>query len=1065
MADNAAGNAADERQKVAILGGGVAGLCAAFALSEIDPEGKRFDITLYQLGWRLGGKCASGRNGQYGQRIEEHGLHIWAGFYENAFTIMRAALNALARPPGTPQATIGECFERQNEIFLAEQHDGEWLPWPLWFEPDADASVFPGRDSIFSEPGSIAPPLGEMLQRAIDTFEFNHSYYSGQWPNDPLKEFERTLKGLPAALHPHVSATPPSKFEQSHPLLAAAGHVLKGIGEGIFGVAGAVATEAHDTVSMLLRGYHGSIKEMLEDGGLETEFRRYLIMADFGIRIMDGLVRNDCLTKGLNAIDHLEFREFLTGSGPISPITDSALVSSLYDYTFAYDRGAVPTLSACSAVSGIIRLFMTYKGAFFWKATAGMGDTICTPIYQLLQKRGAKVKFFHQVTGLDVTPDGTQVGVISLNQQVLMSDPNKPYDPLVPVNGLPSWPSEPDWNQLQDGQKLKAEGVDFEDVLDPALARIPAVTLKLGQDFDKVIMAMSLDSLRDTCKPLITRSKPWQDMLGHMRTTRTQALQLWLDTDLKALGGPYVRPPQPPGNPPPPNPMGPIITNFQKPFDTWSDMSHLNSAEAWPAPAPKTVAYFCSVMPDAAAPDDQHKANAVVLQSSHDWMTSQLATLWPRIGKGAAFHWDMLHCTTPATGPDRLKQQFWQANINPSERYVLSLPGTLQYRLASGCSGFANLYLAGDWTKTPDVNAGCVECAAMSGLMAAAALSGEHIPIAAPDWLYNRSYSDRNGFGRGAFANYGGWGQLPPPPSTCNDAFSYTWALKADAGKLQNFLDRSINSISARTRFKPLLDMAFLMMVRTDSMFPSTPPWSQEGRMNEVDMGLWIPVAAHNGDDPLPSGIGWFPAYLLVDNPYAAASGREIWGFPKYVGQASVPATPQTPGPFTASAVVIRNFAPTARAKREMLFDLSGKNIKFTGLDEGGFEIFRQLAAAANPDQLDILAGLHDQHGLFPAGPGSEIPVYFLKQFRAANSTTEACYQTQLKGGLRLDTLDGAGLMTGDWTLKLLDTDSLPFVRDLGIGKPGPDGSLVLTSHLAFWSAMDFTVSPGVALP
>lgn len=1057
---------ADERVKVAILGGGVAGLCAAFALSEIDPDGDRFDITLYQLGWRLGGKCASGRNAEFGQRIEEHGLHIWAGFYENAFTIMRAALKALDRPPGTPQASIGDCFERQNEIFLTEKHDGQWLPWPLWFEPDPDPSVFPGRDDIFSEPGSIAPSLGEMLQRAIDTFEFNHSYYAGQWPNDPLQEFKHTLAGLPAAIHRHVAATPASAFEKSHPLLSAAGHLLKGIGEGLFGAAEAVAGEAHDAVSLLLRGYHGSVKDLLDQGGIATEFRRYLIMADFGIRIMDGLVRNGCLQKGLAAIDHLEFREFLNGNGPISPLTDSALVSSLYDYTFAYDRGAVPTLSACSAVSGIIRLFMTYKGAFFWKATAGMGDTICSPIYQLLLKRGAKVKFFHEVTGLDLTPDGAQVSLITLNQQAEMVDPSKGYDPLVVVNGLPSWPSEPDWAQLKDGAKYKADGVDFEDVLDPPPARVPNIApLQLGKDFDKVIMAMSLDSLRDTCKPLIAKSGAWAAMMGNMRTTRTQALQLWLDTDLAGLGGPYVRPPQPPGNPPPPNPMGPIATNFQKPFDTWSDMSHLNSAESWPVPAPKTVAYFCSVMPDTAAPDEQHAANAAVLKGAEAWMNSQLHTLWTRAGTSTAFNWNVLHVLTPATGPARLQQQFWQANINPSERYVLSLPGTLRDRLSPGASGFENLYLAGDWTKTPDVNAGCVEVAAMSGLMAAAALSGEHIPIAAPNWLYNRGYSDRNGIGRPAFANYGGWGQLPPPPSTCEEAFCYNWGLPAERAKLQAFLDRSINATGARTRFKPLLDMAFLMMVKTGSMYPSTPPWSEEGRMDETDMGLWIPVSAHNGDDPIPSGVGWLPAYLLVDNPYAAASGREIWGFPKYVGQASIPADPKSAGPFSASAVVIRKFAPTSRAKAETLFDIKGKNIRFTGVDGDAFEVFRSLAGGADAGLLDTLAALHDQHGLFPKGEGMDVPVYFLKQFRAANSATESCYQTQLKGGLVLDKLTGAGLMTGDWTLTLLDTDSLPFVRDLGLGTPAADGTLKLTSKLAFWGAMDFTVAMGTALP
>jgi hypothetical protein len=353
----------------------------------------------------------------------------------------------------------------------------------------------------------------------------------------------------------------------------------------------------------------------------------------------------------------------------------------------------------------------------------------------------------------------------------------------------------------------------------------------------------------------------------------------------------------------------------------------------------------------------------------------------------------------------------------------------------------------------------------MSGLMAAAALSGDHIPIAAPEWLYNRAYTDRNGAGRPPFANYGGWGQLPPAPSTCNDAFSYTWALKADGAKLQAFLDRSLNAAEARTRFKPLLDMAFLMLVRTNSMFPSTPPWSDEGRMDETDIGLWIPVAAYDGNSPIPSDVGWMPAYLLVDNPYAAASGREIWGFPKYVGQASVPADPKSAGPFTASAVVIRKFAPTSRATRETLFDISGKNIAFTGADGDGFEVFRKLAAAADAATLDQLRALHVQHGLFPTGPGLDVPVYFLKQFRAANSTSEACYQAQLKGGLILDKITGAGLMTGDWTLKLLETDSLPFVRDLGLGTPAADGSLTLTSHLAFWGAMDFSVGPGFALP
>src|SRR5229473_5953949 len=57
----------------------------------------KYAVTAYQLGWRLGGKGASGR-GAAG-RIEEHGLHLWMGFYENAFRLMRECYAELGRDP------------------------------------------------------------------------------------------------------------------------------------------------------------------------------------------------------------------------------------------------------------------------------------------------------------------------------------------------------------------------------------------------------------------------------------------------------------------------------------------------------------------------------------------------------------------------------------------------------------------------------------------------------------------------------------------------------------------------------------------------------------------------------------------------------------------------------------------------------------------------------------------------------------------------------------------------------------------------------------------------------
>src|SRR5436190_12543586 len=73
------------KQKIAVLGGGLGSLTTVYGLTSDSAWREKYDITVYQMGWRLGGKGASGRNRDQNMRIEEHGLHIWMGFYQNAF--------------------------------------------------------------------------------------------------------------------------------------------------------------------------------------------------------------------------------------------------------------------------------------------------------------------------------------------------------------------------------------------------------------------------------------------------------------------------------------------------------------------------------------------------------------------------------------------------------------------------------------------------------------------------------------------------------------------------------------------------------------------------------------------------------------------------------------------------------------------------------------------------------------------------------------------------------------------------------------------------------------------
>ena len=91
------------KKKIAILGGGMAGLTTAYELTRTPELRALHDVTIYQLGWRLGGKAASGRD-EYGRNLE-HGLHVWFGCYANVFRLVQEVYRSRTPPPGCPLQT------------------------------------------------------------------------------------------------------------------------------------------------------------------------------------------------------------------------------------------------------------------------------------------------------------------------------------------------------------------------------------------------------------------------------------------------------------------------------------------------------------------------------------------------------------------------------------------------------------------------------------------------------------------------------------------------------------------------------------------------------------------------------------------------------------------------------------------------------------------------------------------------------------------------------------------------------------------------------------------------
>jgi len=706
-------DAAPERTKVAVLGGGVGGIAAAFELTATPELRERFEVTVHQLGWRIGGKGASGRNMAAGGRIEEHGLHIWFGFYDNAFRLMREAYQELGRPPGDPLATLEDAFKPCDQIVLYDRQGDGWEGFA--FRPPRN----------FERPG---------VPGDLPTF-WDVAAGASEWALGRWREIHRDSPHL--ATGPAPSHFTPEWFEALAEdvaseligtTLVGAEHLLhaatKLAGERARTDAAPTPQHKHARLYVeLLAKFRDWLWEhvVAERRDSHPYLRLFFTMFDVVATTAAGVVADGVIDEGFGAIDDVEWCEWLRRHGAHevtlgrTPAERSPMLRAVYDVAFGYVDGDIDkaNVAAGTATNDLLRLCFSYRGSLMWKMQAGMGDTVFTPFYEVLRRRGVKFRFFDAVTNLGLSDDGRAVDRIDLVSQVELVDGD--YNPLVQVAGLDCWPSEPLWDQLADGEVLRAQGINFENDSNP-LGRTTR-SLQRGVDFDKVVLGISVAALPPICGELIAAHEPFGRMIESSATVQTQAFQLWLSEPGDALGWAHD--------------LNSVAGCYVEPMDTYCDMSHLLAREEWEeADGVRGIAYFCGVIDDRAG-ETAAETTARAKQSALEFLSSQAGTLWPNAvaaGNGSPLRWELL--ADPEGGENELRfdSQFWRANTSLTERYVLTPAGEVKNRLRSDQSGFENLVLAGDWTDN-GVNGGCVEAAAISGVQAARALTGRDVAI------------------------------------------------------------------------------------------------------------------------------------------------------------------------------------------------------------------------------------------------------------------------------------------------------------------------------------------------
>ena len=277
------------------------------------------------------------------------------------------------------------------------------------------------------------------------------------------------------------------------------------------------------------------------------------------------------------------------------------------------------------------------------------------------------------------------------------------YDPLVTVRGLPCFPARPRREQLS-----AEPGADLESHWADRRGEEPW-TLTAGTDFNVVILATSLGMVPHIGAEILADSPRWRRMVSNVPTVATQAAQLWFRPADADLGAPHG---------------SPTISGFAAPFQTYASMGHLLEHEEWPEDGrPQAVAYLCGPLADEAA-RQPGEAAAAVRRHTAEFLERRGGDIWPQaVDATGSFRWDVLTGDGQGGRQARLDAQYWTANIDPSDRYVQSPPGSTIHRLRADEAGYRNLFLAGDWTNC-GLNAGCIEAAVLSGLQAANAVRG-----------------------------------------------------------------------------------------------------------------------------------------------------------------------------------------------------------------------------------------------------------------------------------------------------------------------------------------------------
>ena len=284
-----------------------------------------------------------------------------------------------------------------------------------------------------------------------------------------------------------------------------------------------------------------------------------------------------------------------------------------------------------------------------------------------------------------------------------------------------------------------------------------------------------------------------------------------------------------------------------------------------------------------------------------------------------------------------------------------------------------------------------------------------------------------------------------PVPGNADQTLMYCFPLQGTYANLQAMCDQRLNfsPLNKRLRYFPLTTHMVMVLSYIAKGYTTDPNYRKYGYVAETGVQFFLPLAECTSDGK----GGWvaqrmvvYIPYILVDNPFSLVCGREQMGFAKSMAQFVFPPDPSAADQFNVAAYGFTAFdktnPQTASYQPWLAIRKTTDKPQAAGASWGSnSEAWQSVKDTFEriPKDESFRIGLpfviHELEDLLR----TDIPMVFLKQFRAIGDSQAVCYQGVIEANSYLTKFHKGWWLSGEYEVVFNDFASYPICSDLGL--------------------------------